>query len=158
MKQYRIVTSTKATQEYMWIHVQHVVGIQRFDCSKVLLHTTEWVSERANYLQSARTCTRWTTFWLIAPLCSHYLPLACWADVGMFSLRLKWSSPHSPTTALSCFARYPLAVQSTLSVRSDGALPNHLTVKDSRRCRWSGAPLSVQVRAKLQVEHTHTLL
>ena len=40
MKKYRIVTSTKATQEYMYSHVQHVVGIQRFDCSKVLLHTT----------------------------------------------------------------------------------------------------------------------
>ena len=61
-------------------------------------------------------------------------------------LALKWSplgsrrsTPHSPTTFVPCFARYPLAVQSTLSVLSDGALPNHLTVKDSRRCRWSGA-------------------
>ena len=67
-------------------------------------------------------------------------------DDWFAELALKWSplgsrrsTPHSPTTFVPCFARYPLAVQSTLSVLSDGALPNHLTVKDSRRCRWSGA-------------------
>ena len=48
MKQYRIVTSTKATQEYMWIHVQHVVGIQRFDCSQVCYCIQQNESVRAS--------------------------------------------------------------------------------------------------------------
>ena len=44
----------------------------------------------------------------------------------MISRWLKWSTPHPPTTVRSCFARYPLAVQSTLSALSDGAFAQSL--------------------------------
>ena len=97
-------------------------------------HTRELISEEIEQLQEEMV---WLTFQKI--VCTANLTGFCGADVEMFSRRLKWSTPHPPTTVWSCFAHYPLAVQSTLPVRSDGALPNHLTVKDSRRCRWRGA-------------------
>ena len=58
----------------------------------------------------------------------------------------------------------PLSPRHTIDPTAlpDGALPNHLTVKDSRRCRWSGAMTwytSVQLEtlnAQLRKQQRHS--